>query len=209
MGSPGLVAWDVGGVLLSNGWDHDDRRAACATFGLDPTSFEERHAGVVDAFERGRLSFADYLTATLGADGAPVDHARFRSFVLGCSRPHPAALAIARELATEGVRQVTLNDESRELNEFRIERFGLAALFEAFFSSCYTGHRKPSAEAFDCLLGVTHRAPEEVVFVDDRVENVAAAAARGWRAIHYTDPGVLRAALAAEGLLGRSRSEGS
>ncbi|HTW56000.1 MAG TPA: HAD-IA family hydrolase [Thermoplasmata archaeon] len=210
MAEVALVAWDVGGVLLSNGWDHDDRRAACAAFGVAPEEFEARHAAQVDAFERGRQSLAEYLTATLGPDGRPVDHARFRAFILDRSRAHPETLAIARELAAAGaVRQVTLNDESRELNDYRIARFGLAALFDAFFSSCYTGLRKPAPEAFDCLLGVLHRAGPEVVFVDDRAENVAAAAARGLRAIQYTAATDLRRAFAALGVTAHSRSEGS
>jgi len=205
-----LLAWDVGGVLLTNGWDHADRRAACEAFGVDAAEFERRHASCVDPFERGRLTLGEYLTATLGPDGRPVDHGRFRAFVFDRSRPIAPVLALAREIAeARSVRQVTLNDESRELNDYRIERFGLGGLFDAFFSSCYTGRRKPAAEAFDGLLGITHRTGPEVVFVDDRAENVAAAAARGLRAIQFTDANDLRRALVAAGVGGVSRSEGS
>lgn len=210
MTEPRVLAWDIGGVLLTNAWDQEQRRAACRAFSLDAELFERRHAAEVDPFERGRLSLGEYLTATVGPDGRPVDHARFRSFMFDGSAPHAEVLALAGEVAAGGrLRQVTLNDESRELNEYRLERFGLARLFDAFFSSCYTGFRKPAPEAFGCLLGVLRHAGPEVAFVDDRPENVAAARAAGMRAIHFVDAPSLRRELAALGALARSRSEGS
>jgi putative hydrolase of the HAD superfamily len=196
-----LLLWDVGGVLLSNGWDHAARRAASARFQLDAAEFERRHAAVEADFERGRLSEAEYLDATVFY--APRSFARdeFRAFVRAQSSPNPAALATASALRAGGqYRLATLNNESRELNDYRIRTFGLAAIFDDFFSSCYTGRRKPDPAAYRAALDITHRTPDETLFLDDRPENVAAAEALGIRTLRVLDPARLAEELERSGV---------
>src|SRR5581483_8041479 len=53
--------FDVGGVLLTNGWDTEAREAAIAQFGLNGLDFHTRHAMLRSAFETGRLSLDQYL----------------------------------------------------------------------------------------------------------------------------------------------------
>lgn len=79
----------------------------------------------------------------------------------------------------------TLNNESRELNSYRAEKFGLRSRFSAFFTSSYLGVMKPSPRIYEIALEVSHRRPEEVLFVDDREQNVEAAAALGMRTLHF------------------------
>jgi putative hydrolase of the HAD superfamily len=93
-----------------------------------------------------------------------------------------------------------LSNESRELNEYRIRTFRLGPIFEDFFSSCYTGRRKPDPAAYRLALSVTQRAPEETLFLDDRAENVEAAARLGLRTLRVHDPGRLREELAKVGI---------
>ena len=50
------VFWDIGGVLLTNAWDHKQRKQALQQFQLDETEFEDRHEMLVSSFERGRRS---------------------------------------------------------------------------------------------------------------------------------------------------------
>ena len=59
------ILFDVGGVLLNNGWDHLERAAAVEAFQLDNTEFERRHAELDDPWERGEITMADYLTYTV------------------------------------------------------------------------------------------------------------------------------------------------
>ena len=196
-----LLLWDVGGVLLSNGWDHVSRRAATAHFQLDPAEFERRHARVEDDFETGRLDARGYLDTTVFYAPRPFSPEEFLEFMRQQSEPRPQAIAIARAVHDRGgYRQATLNNESRELNEYRIQRFGLATIFDDFFSSCYTGRRKPDPAAYRTALDVTHRSPEETLFLDDRPENVAAAERLGIRTLRVLDPGQLREGLARSGV---------
>ena len=188
-----LLLWDVGGVLLSNGWDHLSRAAAVDRFHLNAAEFEARHAAVEAAFETGSLSEEEYLDATVFYEPRTFSRDEFRTFIRSRSTAHPSAIEVARALQRGGrYHLATLNNESRELNEYRIQKFGLAEIFEEFFSSCYTGHRKPDPAAYRAALDITRHAPEETLFLDDRPENIAAAESLGIRSLRVIDPGRLR-----------------
>jgi putative hydrolase of the HAD superfamily len=196
-----LLLWDVGGVLLSNGWDHASRAAAVAQFHLDGAEFERRHAAHEVAFETGALDLTGYLDATVFYEPRSFSREEFREFLLHRSTAHVEALTTARALKRSGrYRLATLNNESRELNEYRIRTFGLGEVFDDFFSSCYTGRRKPDPVAYRTALDVTQRAPGETMFLDDRPENVAAADRLGLRTLRVLDPARLGDDLARAGV---------
>jgi putative hydrolase of the HAD superfamily len=196
-----LLLWDVGGVLLSDGWDHETRRLAAVRFGIDPGELERRHEPLAAALETGRLTWEAYLEAVVFYEPRPFSPEVFRRYVWDRSTPHPAAIGSARALRGSGrYVMATLNNESRELNEFRIEKFGLRELFHAFLSSCYTGRLKPDPDAYRLALELTRRAPGECLFLDDRAENVEAAAALGLRTLQVRDPDRLREDLLAVGI---------
>jgi putative hydrolase of the HAD superfamily len=71
------------------------------------------------------------------------------------------------------------------MNEFRLAEFNLLDDLDAFFSSCYLGLRKPDRRIYQVALDVLQRDPEEVIFIDDRSENVAAASSLGIHGIRY------------------------
>lgn len=202
MAEVSLLLWDVGGVVLSNAWDRSARRAAAERFGLDPEELERRHLAVDAAFETGSLDWPGYLAAAVFYEPRAFAPEDFRRFMTEQSRENPPVLELARALRASG-RYVlaTLNNESRELNEYRIRTFGLRELFHLFLSSCYTGLRKPDPEAFRYALELTQRSPEETLFLDDRPENVAAAARLGLRTIEVRDPGRVREQLASVGVV--------
>lgn len=181
------ILWDVGGVLLTNGWDRQQRDGVLSRFGLDLAIFEHRHAEVVDAWERDEISAEQYLLHTVFFEPRSFTSAEF----LQAMRDQSALLAdsgigILREIsASEQYVLATVNNESRAMNEYRLAEFGLLELFDGFFSSCYLGLRKPDRKIYQVALDVLQRDPEEVAFIDDRAENVAAAAALGIHGIRY------------------------
>jgi putative hydrolase of the HAD superfamily len=201
MGRVSLLLWDVGGVVLSDAWDHTERAAAAAHFQLDAAELERRHEGVAAEFESGRLTLDQYLSATVFDTARSFTPEAFYRFMRECSRPNEAALACARTLRQGGqYLMVALNNESRELNEFRIATFHLRDAFQVFLSSCYTGRRKPDPDAYSHALQITQHAPDEALFLDDRRPNVEAALRLGLRALWVRDPGHLREDLASEGI---------
>ncbi|HWQ52409.1 MAG TPA: hypothetical protein VN442_01905 [Bryobacteraceae bacterium] len=147
--------FDVGGVVLTNGWDRSARLRAAA---LDWDPFEQRHESVVADFETGRIELEDYLDRTVSMSG-------------GCSRANnsgtscwrnpaacPAALTVVEALArNKRCFMATLNNESLDLNRYRIERFQLRNYLDVFFSSCYCGLRKPDQRFYRLVLQITQR----------------------------------------------------
>lgn len=201
MAEPSALFWDVGGVLLSNGWDRSARRRAAEQFALDWEEFRDRHELVVKDFETGRSSLEQYLACTVFHRRRGFTRDEFRNFMLAQSEAFPEALAILKQLASQGKYLLaTLNNESLELNQYRIERFGLKDHFDLFLSSCYLGVAKPEPAIYNIALGVVQREPQACVFIDDRGLNVERAAALGIRAVHYRDPAQLRRQLESMGV---------
>ncbi|MGA8532360.1 MAG: HAD family phosphatase [Acidobacteriaceae bacterium] len=181
------ILWDVGGVLLTNAWDHQQRDAVLARFGLDRADFEQRHAEVDKPWERDEISVEEYLRRTVFFQPRAFSQAEFLEAIRAESAVlADSALGIVRQLAaSEQYVLATVNNESRAMNEYRLKKFGLPELFRAFFTSCYLGVRKPDRRIYQIALDVLQRDPEDVAFVDDRPENVAAASSLGIHGIVY------------------------
>jgi len=195
------VFFDIGGVLGTNGWDSEQRAVAAERFGLD-AEFEARHREVVGDWELGRLSTDEYLDLVLFYEPRPFTRDAFFAWMLAQSQPFPETIALARRVAESGrVGLFTLNNESAELNQARIDRFGLAGIFDAFLSSCWLGTRKPLRRIFDVALSVVQAPAGAALLIDDREQNLAPARALGMRTILYRGTAPLEQALQREGLL--------
>lgn len=193
--------FDIGGVLGTNAWSSPQRRNATERFGLDPAEFEQQHRDAVGTYEQGRMALDDYLDATVFYRPREFSRQTFVDFMLAESRPDQPTIELARQLAGTGrFRMMTLNNEGLELNLYRIERFGLRDLFEAFFSSCWLGFTKPSRRIYELALGISQAPPDRVVFIDDRGPNLAPAQALGMRTVHFTTGERLAGQLAALGV---------
>lgn len=197
-----LALFDIGGVLGSNGWDREQRTAAVEKFHLDADDFQYRHEETAGALESGQMTLDEYLDVTALCGAPRFSRAEFKAFMFAQSAPWPRSIAVARALAQRGaVRMATLNNESAELNEFRIQHFGLAGIFPTFFTSCWLGVRKPMLEIYQRVLGMTQADPQRTVFVDDRVQNLTPAGALGIRTIRFESAEQLERDLRACGLL--------
>ena len=202
MASVTALFFDVGGVLLSNGWDRTTRRQTAEQFQLDWDTLEERHELVVSSFETGRLSLDEYLDRTVFYAPRTFSREEFKGHMFAQSRPDPDAIAVDASLAgTQRYLMATLNNEARELNLYRIRQFHLREYFTVFFSSCFLGLRKPDRRIYQLALDLSFRTGEESVFVDDRPLNVDAARQVGLRAIRFENAAQLRRELAALGVL--------
>ncbi len=196
------VFFDVGGVLGTNGWDREQRAAAARHFELEAAELEERHSEAVAMLELGRIMLDEYLRTAVFYCPRPFTLEAFKAYMLAQSEPFPETIALARALARSGrYRMMTLNNESLELNLYRIERFGLRDIFEAFFSSCWLGSTKPSQRIYQLALGISQAQPDRAVFIDDREPNLKPARALGMRTIHFTTGDRLAGELAALGIL--------
>ena len=190
------IFWDVGGVLLTNAWDHTERAAALEHFRLDEKEFHGRHEMVVSSFERGKISLDEYLDRTVFYRSRSFTREEFRDYMFSLSRPMTDVLAFARNLAASGKYFMgTINNESRELNLHRIKKFGLRDVFRVFVSSCFVGLRKPESGIYHLALEITQINPEECCFIDDRALNLECAVKLGMRTIQMQTLEQLRADL--------------
>lgn len=188
-----VVAFDVMDTVL-----RDPYREALEAATKLPLSalFARRDASVYPAFERGEIGedvYWDHYTAA----GIDVDPAAFHEVRRAGSRFLPGMAALLDELAGR-VRRVTASNYPVWIEELAAGR--LAGRFEQVIASYHLGVRKPEPDFYHRLLRTVNVAGDEVLFVDDRVENVEAARAVGVRAHHFTGASPLRAWLRAQGV---------
>lgn len=196
------VFFDVGGVLLTNGWDrHCRRRVVEHRFGLDYEEFRDRHDFVAHDFEIGALSLYDYLQRTVFYRTRAFSPEEFYAAMQAQSQELPGTRDVIRQLQASSIQLATLNNESRALNEYRIEHFDLRNHFSLFLSSCYLGVKKPEPQIFRLAFQITQRSPEECLFVDDRALNLECARDEHLDGVLFEDAGSLRAALVEKGAL--------
>jgi len=201
MGEVTAVFWDVGGVILSNGWDRAARAEAAKKFGLDWEDFQDRHELASPAFETGQITLDTYLQRSVFYRKRAFTREEFVAFIFAQSEEFPESRAILSALAqTRKYLLATINNEPRELNIRRIEQFNLRREFEAFFSSCFVHIRKPDEAIYRLALEVTQRRPEECLFIDDRALNLESARQMGMRTIHFENAAQLRQDLQANGV---------
>ena len=187
------IFWDVGGVLLSNAWDRSQRERALEQFKLDEAEFLDRHEMLVSSLERGKIGFDEYLDRTIFYRPRPFAREVFKDYVFSLSQPHREVLAVAEQLAKSGKHfMATINNESKELNQYRIQTFGLREIFSVFVSSCFVGLRKPEAGIYRLALELTQKAPADCCFIDDRALNLEAARQLGMHTIEMQDVEQLR-----------------
>lgn len=196
------IYWDIGGVLLTNGWDHEERARVLAQFAIPRDEYESRHEEANDRWEKGELSDDAFLKQTVFFKERSFTSTDFIQAVRAQSKwlPGGAKNVIAAARAHSGLKMAMLNNESGPLNDFRIATFRLEQYFDGFFCSAYLGMRKPDPRIFRAGTSMLHFKPEECAFVDDRENNCAAAAGVGMHAIQYKGEEQLTDALRALGV---------
>jgi putative hydrolase of the HAD superfamily len=179
---------DIGGVLLTNGWDREARRSAAEKFGLDLSETDERHHLTFDIYEAGKMSLDEYLARVVFYEERSFTEDEFRGFMFAQSRPYPEMIELIRRVkARYGLKVAAVNNEGRELSLHRIKTFNLGSFIDCFVSSCFVHFRKPDAEIYRTALDIVHAAPQETLYIDDRAMFVDVARGFGINGIHHRD----------------------
>lgn len=190
------IFWDIGGVVLTNGWDRNSRKAAAEAFHLDWEEFSDRHDLSFPAFDCGQISMEEYLNRTLFYRQRPFSREEFTAFMFAQSKPLPGSREVLDAVTNKQKYFVgAINNEPLELNEYRIEAFRLRRNFLVFFSSCYVHSRKPEPTIFKVALEVTQRKAERCIFIDDRPLNLESPKKLGFNTIHFQSPDQLKSDL--------------
>ena len=193
--------WDIGGVILTNGWDRVSRKEAASAFHLDWEEFQDRHDLSFPAFDSGQITLNEYLDRTLFYRQRGFTREEFTGFMFAQSKEYPETREILDKLANSRKYFVgAINNEPLELNQYRIEAFDLRRNFLVFFSSCYVRSRKPEEMIFRVALEVTQRKPEQCLFIDDRPLNLESPRRLGMNTIHHQNAVQLRSELGKYGV---------
>lgn len=183
-----VLFFDIGGVLLTNGWGHESRKEAAEKFGLDYDEVSALHNFIFNVYEIGSITLNDYLDTVIFNHPRDFTREDFTAFIYEKSRELPGTLAWLKAWKKDcGFRVISINNEGRELNDFRVKKFGLTECFDAFISSCEVGLRKPDPRIFKMALGIAQVAQNECVYFDDRIMFVNMAQSLGIRAFQHTD----------------------
>ena len=192
---------DIGGVLLTNGWDRKARRLAAETFGLNEEEMDERHHLTFDTYEEGKLSLDEYLDRLVFYRERSFTRDSFRNFMFAQSRALPEMIELVSHLKTRHrLKIAAVSNEGRELNEYRIRTFGLGRFIDFFISSCFVHYRKPDADIYRIALDIAQVAPDKVICIDDRPMFVDVARSLGIQGVLHTTYELTREALASAGL---------
>jgi putative hydrolase of the HAD superfamily len=192
---------DIGGVLLTNGWDRAARRRAALAFGLDEEEMHERHHLTYDTYEAGKLSLDEYLTRVVFHRPRAFSREEFKVFMFAQSCPYPEMIQLICDLkARYRLKIAVISNEGRELTIHRIHTFGLGTFIDVFVASCFVHYRKPDADIYRIALDIAQMSPAQVVYVDDRPMFAEVARGLGIRSIHHTGLESTRDALASLGL---------
>ncbi len=193
--------WDIGGVILTNGWDRGSRREAASVFNFDYEEFQDRHDLSFPAFDSGHISLNEYLDRTLFYRQRSFTREEFTAFMFAQSKEYTEAREVLADAARTGKYFIgSINNEPLELNQYRIEAFNLRRDFLVFFSSCYVRARKPEETIFRIALEVTQRPPQQCIFIDDRPLNLECPRRLGFNVILHQNAGHLRSELRKHGV---------
>src|SRR5450830_330133 len=179
---------DVGGVLLTNGWDHHARKRAATNFNLEWAEMENRHRLNFATYEEGKLTLEEYLDRTVFYDERPFTRNTFQKFMYAQSQPYPEMIALIRKLKTKyGLKIVVVSNEARELNSHRIQKFKLIEIVDCFISSSFVHLRKPDIDIFRLALDIAQTPVEQIVYIENTSMFVQIAESLGIKSILHTD----------------------
>jgi len=184
-----ILFLDIGGVLLTNGWGHESRQKASEKFNLDYNEVDALHNFIFNVYEIGRISLDEYLDTVIFNHSRDFPREDFKEFMFSESQELPEMLQWLKQWKKDsGFRIISINNEGREFNEYRIKKFKLHDCFDAFISSCEVKMRKPDPGIFQLAMGIAQVPPEQCVYFDDRIMFVHAANKLGIRSMQHTDP---------------------
>jgi FMN phosphatase YigB (HAD superfamily) len=189
------VAFDLDGVVIPSGpsFDFFERRYA-----ISRRHFSQFFAGPYQAAMRGEVDLHEILPETLEAWAWPGSLEEFCAvWMNSCSDCDPEVVRWIEWLKGLAIETCAATNQDNRRAAHLDGLPSMQRLFPRRFFSCRVGFTKPDGEYFCHIERQLGLAPEELLFLDDRPDNVAGAQRRGWHAVHCRDADEVGAALRA------------
>src|ERR1700710_2021784 len=182
-----ILFFDIGGVMLSNGWGHESRKLAAEKFGLDYAEVNALHTFIFNVYEIGSITLDEYLDTVVFNHPREFTREDLKDFMYEQSVELPHMLQWLKEWKKDcGFHIISINNEGKELNDYRVKKFKLHEFFDAFVSSCEVSLRKPDPRIWQLAMGIAQVSPNQCVYFDDRIMFVKAAEKLGIRSFQHT-----------------------
>ncbi|MFI7124550.1 HAD family hydrolase [Nonomuraea sp. NPDC050153] len=189
------IVFDYGGVLCLPQPDSDNEAMARAV-DADPEAFRRGYWEHRLEFDRGSLSPLDYWAAVLDRPVTQVEVARLVAMdVASWAYPNEGTIALLGELIGAGRDVALLSNAPVCVGDGVDELPWIAEIGHRFYSG-RMGLVKPDREIYDEMARALGADPSEIVFIDDREENIEGAERAGMTGVHFTDASTLRGTLA-------------
>ena len=192
---------DIGGVLLTNGWDTALRKQTAEHFNVDYTELDHRHRVTYDTYEEGKMSLETYLRQIIFFEPRSYTAADVQNYILEQAEPYQDTIDLVQRLkAVYGLKIAVVSNEGREIAEDRIARFHLKDFVDFFIVSAFVHFRKPDLDIYRLALDVAHVQPEQVAYIEDRPLLCEVAAELGIHSVLNRNAAETREILAGLGL---------
>lgn len=179
---------DIGGVLLTNGWDRQARGEACVLFNLNSVEVEERHHLTFDTYEVGKVTLDKYLERIVFYEERSFTADDFKAFMFSKSLPYNDMIGLIRDLKKKyNLKVAVISNEGRELNQYRISTFKLNEFIDFFVSSSFVHFRKPDTDIFKVAIDISQCDLETSLYIDDRLLFVQVAESMGLKGIFHVN----------------------
>lgn len=203
MNPPGITTLflDIGGVLLTNGWDTALRKKTAEHFNVDYAELDHRHRVTYDTYEEGKMSLETYLRQIIFYQPRSFSSADVTNYILEEAKPYQDTIDLVRRLkAVYGLKIAVVSNEGREIAEDRIARFRLKEFVDFFIVSAFVHFRKPDLDIYRLALDVAHVEPGKVAYIEDRPLLCEVAAGLGIHSVLNKSAAQTREILAGLGL---------
>ncbi len=177
---------DIGGVLLSNGWGHEFRKLVADHFQLNYKNLDDRHKLNMVSYEEGKITLSEYLNRVVFYEKQSFTPNQFQDLMFSQTTPNLDMIDLIRRLKDQyKLKIVVVNNEGKELNEYRIKKFKLNEFVDFFISSCYVHFRKPDVEIYRLALNMVQVSIEQILYIDDIQMFVDASSTMGIRSLQH------------------------
>lgn len=203
MTKPSIVVFDLGKVLVDFDYSIAGRRLA-AKSKASPAEIQKflDHSPLLYRYETGLMTRQEFYDEVRQVAGYSGDLDEFASFFADIFTEMPEMTTLHAALRSKGIRTYIFSNTNDMAIEHIRFAFPFFANFDGYIYSYEVGAMKPAARIYEALESMSGKRGAEVLYLDDRQENVDAGAARGWQTILQTEPAISRAAIEKFGLLG-------
>ncbi|MFP5081304.1 HAD family hydrolase [Pedobacter sp. JCM 36344] len=179
---------DIGGVLLTDGWNRNSRQAATKLFHLNHQDMDERHHLNFETYELGKMTLDTYLDRVIFYKPRNFSKDEFKTFMYEQSQSHPEMIKLFIHLKMKySLKVAVVSNEGRELNNYRIKKFKLNSFIDFFISSSFVKLRKPDADIFSLALDIAQVNASEILYIDNQPMFVGIAEGFGIKGISHSD----------------------